>query len=139
MKFLDLNGLKKVIDKILLKVQPYIGKISTSANVSFKTTHQIVLIDSDENSIDISTWFKEAPIGSILEFIVVNEILNAEILCFNSSGTKTVLTKINMVDYSATLTTLAALEVTGNNYVRIMKYSDSQALVINDINNNNKD
>jgi hypothetical protein len=136
MKFLDLDGLKTVIDKILFKVQPYIGKVSTNKDVSFKTTHQIVLIDNDLNDINISAWFNEAPIGSMLEFIVVSEIWNVVIICFNSAGTQTVLTKIKMVNDAATLTTIPNLEIAGNSYARIMKYSDSQALVINDTYNN---
>ena len=136
MKFLDLNGLKTVIDKIFFKVQPYIYSLSANeGNVRFKTTHQIVLIDSNYRNIDTSLWFGAAPLGSMLEFIVAVRISRCTIICYNTEGTASVLTKVKMINNVATPTNIQSLIMTGISYVRIMKYSDSQALVINDMDN----
>lgn len=136
MKFLDLNGLKRVIDKILLKVQPYIYRLSANnGNVSFKTTHQIVLIEHNYRTIDTSLWFGAAPLGSMLEFIFVEKLPRCNIICYNTDYTASVLTKFKTTNNIATPTNINSLTMTGKSYVRIMKYSDSQALVINDMDN----
>ena len=136
MKFLDLNGLKRVIDKILLKVQPYIYSILTNgSSIRFKNTHQIVTIDSPTSSIDISLWFASAPLGSMLEFIVVENIPRCTIYCTNSSGTTSFLTKVQTINSAPRPTNIQSLVMEGNRYVRIMKYSNYQALVITDMNN----
>ena len=136
MKFLDLNGLKRVIDKILLKVQPYIYSILTDGNsIRFKNTHQIVTIDTTTSTIDISLWFASAPLGSMLEFIVVENIPRCTIFCTNSSGTTSFLTKVQTINSAPRPTNIQSLVMDGNRYVRIMKYSNYQALVITDMNN----
>ena len=136
MKVLDLNGLKRVIDKILLKVQPYIYSILTDGNsIRFKNTHQIVTIDTITSTIDISLWFASAPLGSMLEFIVVENIPRCTIFCTNSSGTTSFLTKVQTINSAPRPTNIQSLVMDGNRYVRIMKYSNYQALVITDMNN----
>lgn len=137
MKFLDLNGLKRVIDKILLKVQPYIYSIlNDGISIRFKNTHQIVTIDTTTAStIDISLWFDSAPLGSMLEFIVVEKLPRCTIFCTNSSGTTSFLTKVQTINSAPRPTNIQSLVMDGNRYVRIMKYSSYQALVITDMNN----
>lgn len=136
MKFLDLNGLKRVIDKILFKVQPYIYSLSANDSyVRFKNTHQIVSIDSSDRDLDISLWFATAPLGSMLEFIIVKGNPRRTISCYNTEGTESVLTKVQAINNSLTPTTIQTLTMRNMSYVRIMKFSDSQALVINDMDN----
>lgn len=136
MKFLDFNGLKRVIDKILFKVQPYIYSLSANdSSVRFKNIHQIVSIDSSYRDIDISLWFATAPLGSMLEFIIVKGNPRRIITCYNTEGTASVLTKVQAINNALTPTTIETLVMKGMSYVRIMKYSDSQALVINDMDN----
>lgn len=135
MKFLELNGLKRVIDKILLKIQPYIYSLSADGtSVGFKNTHQIVLMDSSSRTIDISLWFATAPLGSMLEFIIVKGNPKHNIICYNTEGAS-VLTKVQVINNVPTPTNIQGLIATSMSYIRIMKYSDSQALVINDMDN----
>ena len=102
MKFLDLNGLKHFITKIVNNLAPYVNNfqdyiyddedIPDVVDVSYLGhTYQITAFDIVETEMNIYNWFKDAPNGAILD--IISEINGSSLTC--KTSTQSYLQKVN--------------------------------------------
>lgn len=102
MKFLDLNGLKHFITKIVNNLAPYVNNfqdyiyddedIPDVVDVSYLGhTYQITAFDIVDTEMNIYNWFKDAPNGAILD--IISEINGSSLTCKTSK--QSYLQKVN--------------------------------------------
>lgn len=122
MKFLDLNGLKRLLKFMDRTVSVAYSKFPLNSqnrrNIPFITNHQIINMDISGN-IDISDWFKGASEGGILE-IVSAGAQGGSVFCINDTNTS-IIYKMEVVGHGPALNKLDYLSTTYNTYARLIK------------------
>ena len=102
MKFLDLNGLKHFVTKIVNNLAPYVNNFRDYVFVDedipdvvdvfyLGHTYQITAFDIVETEMNIYNWFKDAPNGAILD--IISELNDASLTC--KTSTQSYLQKVN--------------------------------------------
>ena len=122
MKFLDLNGLKRLLKFMDRTVSVTSSKFQLNSqsrsDIPFITNHQIINMDISGN-IDISDWFKGASEGGILE-IVSSGAQGGSIFGINDTN-KSIIYKMEVVGHGPALNKLDYLSTTYNTYARLIK------------------
>ena len=136
MKFLDLNGLKRLLIKIkanfgtaIINVSDY--KTSTEKiSIPFVANHQIVNMDFASN-INVCDWFQKASKGGILE-IVFAGAQGGYTYCYNNNN---YMYKMEVSSQGPVLNKIEHLETEYNTYARLIKINDTTLVVAEFIQN----
>lgn len=136
MKFLDLNGLKRLLIKIkanfgtaIINVSDY--KTSTEKiSIPFVANHQIVNMDFASN-INVFDWFQKASKGGILE-IVFAGAQGGYTYCYNNNN---YMYKMEVSSHGPVLNKIEHLETEYNTYARLIKINDTTLVVAEFIQN----
>lgn len=137
MKFLDLNGLKRLLIKIkanfgtaIINVSDY--KTNTEkASIPFVANHQIVNMDLASN-INVCDWFQKASKGGILE-IVFAGAKGGYTYCYNNNNNY--MYKMEVSSQGPMLNKIEHLETGYNSYARLIKINDTTLVVAEFIQN----
>lgn len=136
MKFLDLNGLKRLVTKIVNNLAPYVNNfrdytfedsdIPDVVDVSYLGhTYQITIFNIVDTEMNIYDWFKAAPNGAILD--IISEINDSSLVC--NTSTQSYLWKANPEGNNGTVNVDSILMPSGA-YIRVIK-KDNKAYTIN--------
>lgn len=122
MKFLDLNGLKRLLKFMDRTVSVASSNFSfdsqTRRGIPFITNHQIINMDTSGN-INVSNWFKDASEGGILE-IVFAGAQGGNTFCLNDKSTS-IIYKMELGRSGPLLNRLDYLATTYDTYTRLIK------------------
>lgn len=136
MKFLDLNGLKRLLIKIkanfgtaIINVSDY--KTSTEKiSIPFVANHQIVNMDF-ASDINVFDWFQKASKGGILE-IVFAGAQGGYTYCYNNNN---YMYKMEVLSQGPVLNKIEHLKTEYNTYARLIKINDTTLVVAEFIQN----
>lgn len=122
MKFLDLNGLKHLLNFMDRTVSVASSKFQfnsqTRRDIPFVTNHQIINMDISGN-INVFNWFKGASEGGILE-IVFAGAHGGDVFAIDDTNTS-IIYKMKGGTSSLELTKLDYLPTDYNSYSRLIK------------------
>lgn len=138
MKFLDLNGLNRLLMKIKARFGTSIvisskcednklGKI-----IPFVTNHQVIKLDTESNN-NVYNWFQKASKGGILEIFFIGRE-GASVTCLNNNTSY--MRKMKLSSDGPFLDTVRTLNIQYNNYARLIKMDDNTLLVAEFVVNN---
>lgn len=130
MKFLDLNGLKHFVTKIVNNLAPYMNNfqdyveddenIPNVVDVSYLGhTYQITMFDIVQTEMNIYNWFKYAPNGAILDITAIVD--DGKLTC--KTSTQSYLQKANSTGDGTIIVNSISLPIGG--YIRVIKYRNS--------------
>ena len=130
MKFLDLNGLKRLLIKIkanfgtaIINVSDY--KTNTEkVSIPFVANHQIVNMDFATN-INVCDWFQKASKGGILE-IVFAGAQGGYTYCYNNNN---YMYKMEVSSHGPVFNKIEYLGTEYNTYARLIKIDDDKLVV----------
>ena len=126
MNFLDESGLKNLWAKIkasfgtaVVTNGKYINKKDDKGRIMipFVANHQIVEMNTSKN-INVYNWFKDAPIGGILEIVFVGA---REGYTYCSNNGENYMSKMASSSPGPNLTAIEVLETDYNTYARLIK------------------
>lgn len=138
MKFLDLNGLNRLLMKIKASFSTALvisskcednklGKI-----IPFVTNHQVIKVDREVNN-NVYDWFQKASKGGILEIFFIG-IEGCSVTCLNNDTSY--MRKMKLSSNGPFLDTVRYLNIQYNNYARLIKMDDNTLLVAEFVVNN---
>ena len=130
MKFLDLNGLKRLLIKIkanfgtaIINVSDY--KTNTEkVSIPFVANHQIVNMDF-ATSINVCDWFQKASKGGILE-IVFAGAQGGYTYCYNNNN---YMYKMEISSHGPVFNKIEYLGTKYDTYARLIKIDDDKLVV----------
>ena len=125
MKFLDLNGLKRLLTKIKASFGTAIVESSQSSDIPFVANHQIVNINNS-GRINVFKWFQEASEGGILEVFFTG---TQECRTYCSQAGISALLKMEKTSQGPILHRIDFLETAYNTYARLIKINKVSLLV----------
>lgn len=133
MNFLDESGLKKLWAKIKASFGTAIVTNSSYSdnkddegriNIPFVASHQIVLIDLESN-INVYNWFKDAPIGGIMEIAFRGALVG---YTYCSHNNENFMVKMEMFNGPKLMAPIV-LKTVFNTYARLVKIKEKELLV----------
>ena len=127
MKFLDLNGLKRLLTKIKASFGTAIVESYQSSNIPFVANHQIINVNST-GDIHVYDWFQKASKGGILEIFFTSG-LGGNIYCRNQSNGSNYLYKMKDSQYGPMPSMIGFLEINYNTYARLIKIDNNSLIV----------
>ena len=135
MKFLDLNGLKRLLTKIkasfgtaIVNNSDYKTEIDNERhiNIPFVANHQIVKMDYEQH-INVYNWFQGASKGGILE-IVFAGAGGSFVYCRSYNGNN-YMYKTILSSSVPTLLSINFLPAAYNTYTRLIKTDDNKLII----------
>ena len=126
MKFLDLNGLRRFLSKILNHLEPrtnffsnYIddddNEIPDAVDVSYlNCVYQSTMYDIVDIEMNIFNWYRDSPTGAILDIIVLVD--NGSLTC--KGPVVSFLEKLKIPDHN--VVTVSNIALSFGDYIRVI-------------------
>lgn len=127
MKFLDLNGLKRLLTKIKASFGTAIVESSQNSIIPFVANHQIINVNSS-GDINVYDWFQKASKGGILEIFLTSGS-GGRTYCINRSDNTNYLYKMRDSQYGPMPSMIDSLEINYNTYARLIKINNNNLIV----------
>ena len=126
MKFLDLNGLKRLLTKIKASFGTAIVESSQNSIIPFVANHQIVNVNSI-GDINVYDWFQKASKGGILEVVFAGAVMGSYTYCNN--GNISYLYQMQGTSHGPDIASIGFLKTDYNTYARLIKIDDDKLVV----------